>query len=173
MLKIRGSVRQQGPKLIIEDAGREDGGKYVCLAQNSAGTALLEVDVSILVPPTLNIAPRWTAISGLPFTIQPTQIRGFPEPKLSWYRNGRAVVPSEILTFDEKTGRLLFVVLNTEDSGRYVLKAESAAGYDEREISLVVLKAPWIRMLNGDNKQIKVRPPMRYSRTFFKNNRKV
>ena len=149
-------MRQQGPKLIIEDAGREDGGKYVCLAQNSAGTALLEVEVSILVPPILNISPRWTAIAGLPFTIQPTQLRGFPPPTLTWYRNVRAIEPSETLTFDEKTGRLLFVVLTTEDSGRYILKAESAAGYDEQEISLVVLKAPWIRLANGELKQIKV-----------------
>ena len=58
LLKTRGSVRQKGDKLIIEDASRDDGGDYVCLAQNSAGTALLEVAVSVLIPPGIRLTPR-------------------------------------------------------------------------------------------------------------------
>ena len=122
LLKSRGTVRQEGDQLIIEDASREDGGTYVCLAQNTAGTALLEVAISVLVPPQIQLAPRWTAIAGLPFSVQPISLRGNPVPELSWYKNGHRIESSEKLNYDSKSGRLLFVVLDVEDGGRYTLK---------------------------------------------------
>ena len=154
LLKTRGSVRQQNDKLIIEDASRDDDGSYVCLAQNTAGTALLEVAVSVLIPPQIRLSPRWTAISGLPFSIQPISVRGNPVPELSWYKEGKKMSRNEKVNYDSKTGRLLFVVLDVADAGRYSLKAESKAGYDEQEVVVLVLEAPWVRLRNTESNEI-------------------
>ena len=42
---MRGSIRQDDNELHISDVRTTDGGNYVCLAKNSAGTAVLGIAV--------------------------------------------------------------------------------------------------------------------------------
>ena len=44
-LPARGSIRQDENELHINDVRTADGGNYVCLAKNSAGTAVLGITV--------------------------------------------------------------------------------------------------------------------------------
>ena len=44
-LPTRGSIRQDENELHINDVRTADGGNYVCLAKNSAGTAVLGITV--------------------------------------------------------------------------------------------------------------------------------
>ena len=137
-------------KLIFEDARIRDAGSYVCLAQNSAGTALLEVDVSVLIPPKISIPHRFTATAGSPFTMKPETVRGLPGPTFSWRKDGEKLFSDKYRNVDETIGRLIFVVLEPEDSGRYVIKAENKAGFDEVEVLLTVLEKPKISVIGKD-----------------------
>ena len=134
-------------KLIFEDARIRDTGSYVCLAQNSAGTALLEVNVAVLIPPKIFIPHRFTATAGSPFTMKPETVRGLPGPVFTWKRNGEKLFSDEYRNIDENIGRLIFVVLEPEDSGHYILKAENKAGFDEVEVLLTVLEKPKIAVI--------------------------
>ena len=147
LLKGTGSPRQEGAQLIFEDARIRDTGSYVCLAQNSAGTALLEVNVAVLIPPKISIPHRFTATAGSPFTMKPETVRGLPAPIYSWKRNGEKLFSDEYRNIDENIGRLIFVVLEPEDAGRYIIKAENKAGFDEVEVLLTVLEKPKIAVI--------------------------
>jgi hypothetical protein len=41
------------------------------------------------------------------------------------------------------------VVLDVTDAGRYTLRSESKAGFDEADVLLVVLEAPWVNLRDG------------------------
>ena len=61
---------------------------------------------------------------------------------LTWYKEGERLEQNEKYEIDELTGRLLFVTVDLEDSGTYLLRADNSAGYDESQIELTILQRP-------------------------------
>ena len=83
-------------------------------------------------------------VSGKPLSVQPGSIKGIPKPSVTWFKNGEMLQNSPRLEIDPITGRLLFVTVTLDDGGKYVLRAENEAGYDEIEVDVNILEAPSI-----------------------------
>ena len=68
----------------------------------------------------------WNIKSGKPLSLLPGVIKGVPRPSLTWYKNGEPLQQNEKYEIDELTGRLLFVTVDSEDSGSYILRADNS-----------------------------------------------
>ena len=68
----------------------------------------------------MTVASKITGIHGKPLSIQPASIKGTPRPELSWFRNGELLNNSEMIEIDEITGRLLFLTVSIDDSGKFI-----------------------------------------------------
>ena len=59
----------------------------------------------------------------------PGVIKGVPRPSLTWYKNGEPLEQNQKYEIDELTGRLLFVTVDSEDSGNYILRADNSGKF--------------------------------------------
>ena len=57
---------------------------------------------------------------------------GTPDPHVQWIRNGKKI------TEGKKESHLMFNSLNRTDDGQYTCNATNLAGYDEKDVTLVV-----------------------------------
>ncbi|XP_035264086.1 coiled-coil domain-containing protein 141 isoform X1 [Anguilla anguilla] len=70
-----------------------------------------------------------TVMEGSPVTLE-VEVTGFPEPTLTWYRNGQKVTNDERIELSHKEGKhALFIQMVTDtDAGLYVVQAINSSG---------------------------------------------
>ncbi|XP_072541513.1 coiled-coil domain-containing protein 141 [Salminus brasiliensis] len=70
-----------------------------------------------------------TVMEGSPVTLE-VEVTGFPEPALTWFKNGQKVTSDERLSLSHKEGKhVLYIESAAEgDSGQYVVTASNSAG---------------------------------------------
>ncbi|XP_053090051.1 coiled-coil domain-containing protein 141 isoform X4 [Pangasianodon hypophthalmus] len=68
-------------------------------------------------------------MEGSPVTLE-VEVTGFPEPALTWFKNGQELRSDERMSLSHKEGKhVLFIERATErDSGQYLVRASSSAG---------------------------------------------
>ncbi|XP_063001421.1 basement membrane-specific heparan sulfate proteoglycan core protein [Elgaria multicarinata webbii] len=134
--------------LQISSAKLEDAGSYVCMAQNTLGTAEAQVDVSVesvhgkLGAPEIRVNPTQTVVAG-----QTAQLRcsatGDPTPTIHWSKL-RAPLPWQH-RLDNDT--LVIPRAAQQDSGQYICNATNSAGFTEAFIMLDVETPPYATVL--------------------------
>uniref|UniRef100_A0AAR2KDP7 Ig-like domain-containing protein n=1 Tax=Pygocentrus nattereri TaxID=42514 RepID=A0AAR2KDP7_PYGNA len=70
-----------------------------------------------------------TVMEGSPVTLE-VEVTGFPEPALTWFKNGQKVTNGERASLSHKEGKHALFIESAEerDSGQYVVSASNSAG---------------------------------------------
>ena len=81
-----------------------------------------------------------TVVSPSDVTLSCSIAPGDPKAKLTWYRNGREVYPSErfIYSYEEAEASLTIKASQPNDEGSYMCKAENKLGTVDTEATLTV-----------------------------------
>ncbi|OPJ77524.1 hemicentin-1 isoform B [Patagioenas fasciata monilis] len=141
----RYSVAEDG-SLHIHSVHVTDTGRYVCMATNAAGTERKQIDLQVLVPPT--IAPGQTNIT-VTVNVQttlPCETTGIPRPAICWKKNGH------LLSVDQNqntyrllsSGSLVIISPTVDDTAVYECSVSNDAGEDQRAVELTVQVPPSI-----------------------------
>uniref|UniRef100_A0AAV2L311 Ig-like domain-containing protein n=1 Tax=Knipowitschia caucasica TaxID=637954 RepID=A0AAV2L311_KNICA len=126
--------------LRILETGESDAGLYVCVASNIAGNLTLTVQLSVLVPASIQAGPRVMKVL-LGHSVElPCVAHGSPQPELSWSKDGRTYPVSP-------DGSLLFRKVSLEDQGSYTCTAENRAGRAQAQVQLQVQVPPVVEIL--------------------------
>uniref|UniRef100_A0A665VT70 Hemicentin-1 n=1 Tax=Echeneis naucrates TaxID=173247 RepID=A0A665VT70_ECHNA len=120
----------------ILDTKVSDSGLYVCVASNIAGNLTKSIELSVLVPPSIQAGPRVIKVQvGHPVEL-PCVVRGVPEPTLAWTKDGNSYPVS-------LDGSLALGNVGLHDEGTYTCTATNAAGTDEARVQVLVLEPPF------------------------------
>uniref|UniRef100_A0A8C3FPF8 Basement membrane-specific heparan sulfate proteoglycan core protein n=1 Tax=Chrysemys picta bellii TaxID=8478 RepID=A0A8C3FPF8_CHRPI len=134
--------------LQISAAKPEDAGTYICMAQNSIGSAQVQVEVSVEAAhgkpgaPEITVKPTLTVIAGETATLQCSAI-GDPPPTIQWSKL-RAPLPWQHRVVNNT---LLIPRVAQQDSGQYICNASNAAGFTEAFVTLDVETPPYATSL--------------------------
>ncbi|XP_055948498.1 hemicentin-1-like isoform X2 [Argiope bruennichi] len=122
-----------------------DIGAYTCIAKNEAGSAIKNIDLIVLVPPTVKIngPSSIVVIRGRNVALS-CSAKGFPPPHINWQRNG---VPITGASNSETSGKLYIENILPGDSGTYVCVAANSVGRDHESIVVEVHVPPIITTL--------------------------
>ncbi|GIY13520.1 hypothetical protein CDAR_68362 [Caerostris darwini] len=130
--------------LHISLAQSSDIGTYTCIAKNEAGSATKNVDLIVLVPPTVKInGPSFiVAIKGRNVALS-CSAKGFPPPHINWQRNGVPITGAS----NSETNKLYIENIQPEHSGTYVCVAANSVGRDHQSLIVEVHVPPVITTL--------------------------
>ncbi|XP_041118002.1 coiled-coil domain-containing protein 141-like isoform X2 [Polyodon spathula] len=75
------------------------------------------------------LLPNSTVVEGSPITLE-VEVTGFPEPTLTWYRNGQKLTNDEHIELSQKEGKHSLFIKKAIDSdaGLYVVRAKNSSG---------------------------------------------
>ncbi|XP_032884067.1 hemicentin-1 isoform X2 [Amblyraja radiata] len=135
--------------LHIERIRLRDGGKYMCLASNVAGTSNRTTTVTIFVLPTIQYGPQiFSTIEGVPVRL-PCKVHGVPKPSVAWSKNGELISQHLRNVSIQSVGSLLISSPSGRETGEFVCTATNAAGYASRKVQLTVYVKPRIVTQSG------------------------
>ncbi|XP_067891622.1 coiled-coil domain-containing protein 141 [Heterodontus francisci] len=118
-LSVHQSVHDTGHHMdtvICEEIRRKSRNTAMCnLASNTPNFSKLLSNVSV--------------VEGSPVTLE-IEVTGFPEPTLTWYKNGQKLTTDQHLKFSQKEGKhILFIEkVSDKDAGIYVVRAKNSNG---------------------------------------------
>ncbi|XP_044277194.1 LOW QUALITY PROTEIN: basement membrane-specific heparan sulfate proteoglycan core protein [Varanus komodoensis] len=160
--------------LQIKSAKLEDAGTYICLAQNSLGTAEAQVEVSVEAvhgkpgAPQVHVHPTQVVLAGETARLR-CSATGTPTPSIHWSKL-RAPLPWQHRIENDT---LVLPRVAQQDSGQYICNATNSAGFTEAFIMLDVETPPYATSLPdaasvraGDSVQLQClahgTPPLHY-----------
>ncbi|KAM7388095.1 hypothetical protein PAMP_024296 [Pampus punctatissimus] len=117
-----------------------DSGLYVCVASNIAGNLTQSIQLSVLVPPSIQAGPRVMKVQVGHHVELPCVVRGVPKPTITWTKDGKQYP----VTLD---GSLAFNHVRLDDEGTYTCTASNTAGRDEAQVQLQVQVPPVVEVL--------------------------
>ncbi|KAH3791376.1 hypothetical protein DPMN_144860, partial [Dreissena polymorpha] len=129
--------------LFIQQTTEADGGVYVCIAQNTAGTAFGQIRLRIFMPPTIEVRETAFVTSNGQNIVLPCRATGKPRPTVTWERNGVAISGSSSYVRVIRHG-LAIPFARPEDAGTYTCVATNDAGTSSVELRLTVQVPPQI-----------------------------
>ncbi|XP_012876738.1 PREDICTED: hemicentin-2 [Dipodomys ordii] len=136
--------------LRIAHASPEDAGNYLCVAQNSVGSAVGKTRLRVLVPPVIDSGlPDLSTTEGS-HALLPCTARGNPDPDITWEKDGQPVAGAEGRFSIQPSGELLVKNSEGQDAGTYTCTAENAVGRARRRVHLTILALPVFTTLPGD-----------------------
>ncbi|EEC12088.1 hemicentin, putative, partial [Ixodes scapularis] len=137
------------PILALFNVNQSDAGTYSCEALNEAGAAQVDFILDVLEPPWFDMSAgrlELTVLEGEEVILN-CPYRGKPEPRTSWYKEGRRVHPGPSVKISNDSLTIAFA--RSHDSGTYVCAAISEAGTAEVNLTLTVYVAPKIHQIES------------------------
>uniref|UniRef100_A0A8C3TT96 Hemicentin-1 n=1 Tax=Catharus ustulatus TaxID=91951 RepID=A0A8C3TT96_CATUS len=139
-----------GRRLQILNSQITDTGRYVCIAENIAGSAKKYFNLNVHISPSVvgtNSENLTVVVNNL---ISLTcEVTGFPPPDLSWLKNGKPI-SSNSNTFIVPGARMLQIPrAKLSDGGEYTCTARNQAGESQKKSFLTVLVPPSIKAQGG------------------------
>ncbi|NXE93182.1 HMCN1 protein, partial [Menura novaehollandiae] len=139
-----------GRRLQILNSQITDTGRFVCLAENIAGSAKKHFNLNVHVPPSVaGTTPENLTVVVNNFISLTCEVTGFPPPDLSWLKNGKPL-SSNSNTFIVPGARTLQIPrAKLSDGGEYTCIARNQAGESQKKSFLTVLVPPSIKAQGG------------------------
>ncbi|XP_066048296.1 hemicentin-1 [Chamaea fasciata] len=139
-----------GRRLQILNSQITDTGRYVCIAENTAGSAKKYFNLNVHVPPSVvGTNPENLTVVVNNFISLTCEVTGFPPPDLSWLKNGKPI-SSNSNTFIVPGARTLQIPrAKLSDGGEYTCTARNQAGESQKKSFLTVLVPPSIKAQGG------------------------
>ncbi|CAF3575459.1 unnamed protein product [Adineta steineri] len=129
--RINAEERRGTYSLIIKNIQLEDGGFYVCTAQNSFGTIKTSATLTVEVAPVfLQKLEKLEGVENCDIDIR-LQVVGYPKPKLDFSFNQRPIELKGRYALKElKSGCYVFTIMNAQhsDAGSYSCTATNSLG---------------------------------------------
>ncbi|XP_038159358.1 neural cell adhesion molecule 1b isoform X17 [Cyprinodon tularosa] len=134
--------------LQIRGIKKTDEGLYVCEARlmSRGEIDMRPISVVVNVLPTIRIwqsEVNATADVAQPATLT-CAVDGYPEPMVTWIRNGVELRDEEKYSFNEDGSEMTIMDVTKLDEGEYTCIAKNKAGESEKELSLRVFVKPRI-----------------------------
>ncbi|XP_013862624.1 hemicentin-1 isoform X1 [Austrofundulus limnaeus] len=147
-----------GQALRLGSAQGDSSGLYTCRATNPAGTAIKHYSLSVLVPPQIEGESSSFTFAGHEEKVKingsltlSCLAKGFPEPKVDWFKDGQLLTGSYPADIQEN-GHLLHIenaLLSHE--GQYTCVVTNSAGEDKRDFHITIQVPPiFQRMTNRE-----------------------
>lgn len=130
-------VRRVGvSSLLIKSTTSDDGGLYTCRASNQDDSLDRAVAVEVRWAPHLTTKPASKLAVETADVEMECAASGRPDAKISWFKNGEMIIPSEYFVIEANRLRILGVVKT--DQGVYQCLAENEAGTEQAIAQLLV-----------------------------------
>ncbi|XP_066587504.1 cell adhesion molecule Dscam1 isoform X2 [Prorops nasuta] len=135
--------------LVFKDLSSKHSGKYTCVATNSAAKVNYTAELLVKVPPQWVYEPQDLAILlGSPLNVH-CEAKGFPPPRITWLRAGRASNDYQPLidSLDRRltilpNGSLWTASAGPQDEGHYLCQASNGIGTDLNKVIHVSVHEP-------------------------------
>ncbi|CAG5856882.1 unnamed protein product [Menidia menidia] len=129
--------------LMISDVGVQHSGVYVCAAnkpgtrvrRTAQGRLVVQVPAEFVQPPQSIARPVGTT------AIFTCQVRGEPEPQLTWLKNGQVLEAGGHVKLRNNNSTLMIYSISQDDEAIYQCIAENSAGSTQASARLTVLWA--------------------------------
>ncbi|KAF4016760.1 hypothetical protein G4228_008189 [Cervus hanglu yarkandensis] len=134
--------------LEVRNTTPSDGGRYQCMASNSNGVSRASVWLLVREAPQVSIHTRSQRFSqGMEVRVR-CSASGYPAPRISWSREGRALQEDSRVRVDAQ-GTLIIQGVAPEDAGSYSCQAANEIGRDEETVTLYYTDPPSVSAVNG------------------------
>ncbi|XP_049335709.1 hemicentin-1 isoform X1 [Astyanax mexicanus] len=146
------TLLSNGRTLQILNAQVTDTGRYVCVADNVAGSAEKYFNLNVHVPPSIlgaNVENATVVVNN--FITLSCEATGFPPPTLSWLKDRRPVQANTNALIMPGGRTLQILKTKISDGGKYSCLAINPAGEAQKLIYLTVFVPPSIRDSSGDS----------------------
>uniref|UniRef100_A0AC11BQX3 Hemicentin 1 n=1 Tax=Ovis aries TaxID=9940 RepID=A0AC11BQX3_SHEEP len=123
-----------------------DIGRYVCIAENTAGSAKKYFNLNVHVPPSI-IGPNPENLTVVVnnFISLTCEVSGFPPPDLSWLKNEQPIKLNTNALIVPGGRTLQIIRAKVSDGGEYTCIAINQAGESKKKVSLTVYVPPSIK----------------------------
>ncbi|KAF6202601.1 hypothetical protein GE061_002999 [Apolygus lucorum] len=152
----------EGGRLAINGVLSQDTGFIVCSALSVAGSvtarAFLQVrSAGDSPPPIIEFGPANQTLPVQSTAVMPCQVRGDPQPKVKWFKNGSPLQQGDRITIFN--GTLEIDSLQPSDSGLYTCTGVSESGESSWSGNLSVEPADGSEMHRSPEPSLFPRPP--------------
>ncbi|XP_072488817.1 hemicentin-2 isoform X3 [Notamacropus eugenii] len=150
---------EDGQVLQVSVADVSDSASYMCVAENSAGSAEKLFTLKVQAPPRITgLNPeRITAIVNSSVSL-PCDVHSHPSPEVTWYKDGWALPFNKEVFLLPGTHTLQLPRPQPSDTGTYTCEALNVAGRDQKLVLLSVFAPPTIKQTpNGQQDTTVVR----------------
>ncbi|XP_064457274.1 hemicentin-1-like isoform X2 [Ornithodoros turicata] len=138
-------ISKNGSALCIDAVDLSHSGRYVCLANNEAGTATLTYNLQVVVIPFFPsgdpAVSEHKVLLTHPFALT-CDAMGVPYPSFAWYQDG-IPLPSDVST-NVISNQLHIMSASAGATGRYCCEASNVAGSTQQCFNVTVLVPPQI-----------------------------
>ncbi|XP_059495023.1 neural cell adhesion molecule 1 isoform X14 [Stegostoma tigrinum] len=142
-------MNEDGSELTINKISKRDDGDYICIAQNKAGDAELEITLQVFVKPEITYVENKTAVELEEQITLTCEAKGDPTPTIVWmkgahtYKDGEQTMDGRIeVQSHARVSSLTLKDIQHTDSGQYICKAQNSIGQDSESMYLEVQYAP-------------------------------
>ncbi|XP_038398241.1 hemicentin-1 isoform X3 [Canis lupus familiaris] len=123
-----------------------DIGRYVCIAENTAGSAKKYFNLNVHVPPSvIGPNPENLTVVVNNFISLTCEVSGFPPPDLSWLKNEQPIKLNTNALIVPGGRTLQIIRAKVSDGGEYTCIAINQAGESKKKVSLTVYVPPSIK----------------------------
>ncbi|XP_065792281.1 hemicentin-1 isoform X2 [Muntiacus reevesi] len=123
-----------------------DIGRYVCVAENTAGSAKKYFNLNVHVPPSvIGPNPENLTVVVNNFISLTCEVTGFPPPDLSWLKNEQPIKLNTNALIVPGGRTLQIIRAKVSDGGEYTCIAINQAGESKKKVSLTVYVPPSIK----------------------------
>nr|XP_014344645.1 PREDICTED: hemicentin-1 [Latimeria chalumnae] len=141
-----------GRTLQVLSAQVTDTGRYVCVAENIAGSTKKYFNLNVHVPPRIvGTNPEKVNVVVNNFISLNCEATGFPPPALSWLKDGKPIQLNTNALIMPGGRTLQIPRTKLSNGGKYTCVAMSQAGETEKQIYLTVYVPPSIKDYTGDS----------------------
>ncbi|XP_061624718.1 hemicentin-1 isoform X2 [Phyllopteryx taeniolatus] len=138
---------QAGQALRVGSAQGDSTGLYTCRASNPAGTAVKHYSLSVLVPPQIDGNSTSLGTRGEKVRINGSLTlsclaKGFPEPKVSWFKDGQLLTGNSHVGIQESGAFLHLENAMLSHEGQYTCVVTNSAGEDKRYFHVAIQVPP-------------------------------
>ncbi|XP_023182787.1 inactive tyrosine-protein kinase 7 [Xiphophorus maculatus] len=123
-----GRVYQEDLDLIFNRTEEGDSGAFTCVAQNKAGRRTQDVTFTVATPPVWVSKPLDSSLEeGKPGYLH-CHAQAYPQPEVSWYRNGMGIIPEDSRFKLFSNGTLRINNVEVYDSQMYGCETRTIGG---------------------------------------------